>query len=149
MIHGQPVTFGGGSGVGELSITENGTHNVKNYEFANVNINPVLLWENPSPSSVFNQQDVSIDGAGYDSFLFEVAEDRYTASYGVRKVISLIEKSDEVQILCAGTSSGRYLSSLSDSVAVFYMGLHHVDDQLDPDNNYGIPLRIWGVKISL
>lgn len=153
MLHGQPITIGGGSGVGEMPITENGIYNVTNYASVNVNISPVLLWENANKwHASFSPGDVSVDGAGYGSYLLEVAETADRADAGYVDSVFVLKKSDEGQWVCTGYNYIRYIESVSDSVVDFgnsYVFDTSIPGMMDIDYTVCIPLRIWGVKFSL
>lgn len=143
MIYGQPVTFGGASG--EIIITDNGVFDVKKYATANVNVKPVLLWQNASPSSAFGAQTVSVNGSGYDGYLIEVRFSTSDATTGVA-LIPVETSKMTVAAVYSGVAPAatRGISSTSLSGVVFGYGAYG-----STDNNKAIPTRIWGVKFTL
>lgn len=149
MIYGQPITFGGASG--EISITENGTHDVKKYATANVNVAPVLLWTNASPTSAFAAQTVSLP-SGYDAYLVEVRYYIYNDKTGV----GYLRMSDKYQVLSAhnntnpdgGGASRRLVNTVTSSGIAFGNGYDGMSEST-VNNTVAIPTRIWGVKFTL
>lgn len=154
MIYGQPITFGGASG--EISITDNGTFDVKKYATANVNVVPVLLWTNASPTSSFAPQTVSIAGSQYEAYLVEIRSSTSNTKTGVGLIEKTggVESNQNVAVYSASDWTGEHV--LRDITATADNSIDFGSAQHGPGGNtptvdyaYGIPTRIWGVKFTL
>lgn len=141
MIYGQPVTFGGASG--EIAINDNGTFDVKKYATANVNVLPVMRWENASPTSAFAAQAVSVP-SGYPAYLVEFkkgATDNYfviqfVPADGVERFYSVAN--------AASASYGRYVTANNGNIV--FSTAHGSGTARTTD---AIPTRIWCVNFTL
>ena len=123
-------------------------------------IEPVLLWTNSSPTSIFNPQTVNVSGDEYEAYLVEVCGDvqNSTKRYGV----SLVEKSSGGQVVGSmgdyggGTYdltsfSNRYVTVSGNSI-VFSTGYNasvKPSFSVTSHARYAVPTRIWGVKFTL
>lgn len=148
-IYGQPLTFGGSSG--EISITENGVHDVKKYASANVNVQstPVLLWENASPTSAFRGQTVNVD-SGYEGYLVEIKQEASSNNFVIGFVnVGVSNVSVAYTRYTGGTPSVylRAITSVNDGSIVFGEGVN--SNGVVYEYKYAIPTRIWGVKFTI
>jgi hypothetical protein len=143
MIYGQPVTFGGASG--EISITENGTHDVKKYAIANVNVAPVLLWTNASPTSAFAAQSVLVNAEDYDGFLIEV---QFITTRSDVKVVYLVPVGGSFYMSAFNSNTFALRPLTATSAESLSFGGATLGTATT-NNSYVIPTRIWGVKFTL
>lgn len=142
MIYGQPVTFGGASG--EISITDNGIFDVKKYATANVNIAPVLLWTNASPTSAFAAQTVNV-ASGYDGYLVELKYDNSSNNYYTTTFMAVGSGRKFYAIAMSNYSwYGRHITPNNGNLVFEQEYGNHTND-----NSYAVPTRIWGVKFTL
>lgn len=151
MIYGQPVTFGGASG--EIDITDNGTFDVKKYATANVNVEPVLLWTNASPTSAFAAQTVSVP-SGYDAYFVEIKWStgaHISGATGINTInfANVGEQKPTISPLILSPStfvSYREFTANSNSIT---FGAGYSVGSSTTYNEKAIPLRIWGVKFTV
>ena len=148
MIYGQPVTFGGASG--EINITDNGTFDVKKYATANVDVAPVLLWTNASPSSQFSAQTVSFNANNYDALLLEA---RFSIS-DVRFAVRYVPFGLQERMMATQTTDPSYGTNGQYNRGVYNVsktGIRFTEGAsgTNPTNAAFIPTRIWGVKFTL
>ena len=147
---------------GEISITENGVHDVKKYASANVNVKsaPVLLWTNASPTSDFAAQTVRLAG-GYDAYLVECKTSKIvdgiltttflpfftgTSAENYRAVVSYRWYG------ARRYTKGRVVRSAQDGQITFGIGFEGGGGASSGTGDYAsecIPTRIWGVKFTL
>lgn len=128
----------------EISITENGTYDVRPYTTANVDVvsAPVLLWTNASPTSAFAAQYLSVPQ--YDTIIVESA---FNINNGARKTITVLEFSKGInRIVCENGSTQYALRDVSYSGNSLYIGNGLSGSTV---NNLCIPLRIWGANFAL
>lgn len=109
-------------------------------------LEPVLLWTNPSPSSVFNAQTVSLDLSEYAGVIIEFYEHTDQNKIATRVYI---KKDDDLSTFGAGLYSSNYSNSISRNITgvsnagVTFGIAHHGPSDLAL---YCIPFRIYGVK---
>lgn len=101
---------------------------------------PVLLWTNASPTSTFTAQTISVDGAGYSSYMIELRDQTTTEVYGVW----VIDKAIGRYTMYFNGPRSRGITSMSDTDIVFSQGKYSTNN-----NTVCIPQRIWGVKFTL
>lgn len=105
-----------------------------------------LLWTNPSPSSAFSAQTVSLDLSQYDSILIELLID--TANQKVTSK-TLIKIGDS-NIACGrsnsstDTGAARIVTSVTKNSIVF--GNCLLNSAVN--NGCGIPYKIYGAKLT-
>lgn len=130
-----------------VDITENGIHNVKEYSFANVNVAPVLLWTNASPTSAFTPQTLTFDESGFSGYLVEI---RYSTSVDTRWVgfipIGTTMGVDKGVYGYAGTS---YVSRYCGQGTGNSITINEGKIGTSRNDVYAVPTRIWGVKFTL
>lgn len=123
-------------------------------------VEPVLLWTNSSPTSIFNPQTVNVSGDEYEAYLVEVCGDvqNSTKRYGV----SLIKKASGGQVVSSMNDYGsgtyditsfanRYVTVSGNSIT-FSNGYNaQVKTSFSQSSHarYAVPTRIWGVKFTL
>lgn len=144
MIYGQPITFGGASG--EISITENGTFDVKKYATANVNVEPVLLWQNASPTSNFAPQSVNVE-RGYTRY---ITRGIYGTNFQNDVSYDMFFDETSSYISCpriygTNTSWPHREVTFEDGRITFGAGF----DGTLQNSGYVIPTHIWGIKFTL
>lgn len=114
---------------------------------------PVLLWTNGSPTSNFNAQTLSINGAEYDGYIVEIRWNNAVNGYGCAYIP--FSTTPCAVVAHRNASSGsvldecaiREVKSASKSNIVFGNGLNGASRvELA---GAGIPTRIWGVKFTL
>lgn len=136
-----------------IEITENGIHNVKEFSFANVNVQspPVLLWTNASPANSFAAQTVNLP-TGYDAHLVELRVSTGTGGTDTTLGISYVPFSNSSRILSSSLFEGdaskvskRTITSSQDGSITFGEGASSAANV----NTFGIPTRIWGIKFTL
>lgn len=148
MIYGQPITFGGASG--EIDITDNGAFDVKKYATANVNVEPVLLWTNASPTSAFAAQTVNV-ASGYDAYLVELVP--YGSEQNV-KAITYAKNGDSTTLSVPAKATTTYAmagyfrgATCNNGKITFTTGYYYGYE--NSNNVWAIPVRVWGVKFTL
>lgn len=110
-----------------------------------LNLEPVLLWENPSPTSNFAGQTISLDLAEYEGVIIECDSSiNNHVKYGTRVYV----KKGDANI-CLGradengeTGGARALTSITDAGVTF----GNANIQSTTNNAVCIPLKIYGVK---
>lgn len=129
-----------------MSINEN-TTNLENIldDVNNISTAPVLLWTNPSPTSAFAEQTVSVN-SGYAAYLIEL---RYITTKETNLTKSFINVGES--LFCFATESRSYpassfhrLVTANDGAVVFGKSY-----SAGVNNATAIPTRIWGVKFTL
>lgn len=109
-------------------------------------LEPVLLWTNTSPSSIFAAQTISLDLSNYAGVLVESNSNISSADYGTR----IYCKIGETKMLGRGTNAtaSLYKGGSSRAVTVSANGVTFADcwmaSTLGNDDN--IPVKIYGVK---
>lgn len=115
-------------------------------------VEPDLLWTNPSPTSVFNPQTVSV-ASGYDGYLIEILDyishtpKSYSIGYvavgsGAKGIGAPSYNSSSP----AGGAMWRKINSANNGSIVFDRGVNESGYMY---NGCGVPQRIWGVKFTL
>lgn len=111
-----------------------------------------LLWTNSNPTSVFNEQIISLDLNEYNGVIIEFG--RNTTSLN-EKMKLYISKSDTSGALGVGGwtnesgivyTSCRKCSIVSSGVSI---GKYYENQNTTPNQNVLIPLKIYGVKTDL
>lgn len=119
-------------------------------------LSKTLLWTNPSPTSEFATQRISLPLSEYDEIEIEVAYRTVNLSrLGVYKfslkeyIASFIEFTEASQFAYMEHYSRGF--SLTESSIVFADAYHkgtHVNTAGTVDNNFVIPIAIYGIKIK-
>ena len=110
---------------------------------------PVLLWTNPSPTSSFAAQTLSIDVSNYSYLYFKVLNNTVSPYNTTFDIIEPIVK-DKIQYLGTGSATTTWLGTglntreykVTDDGIAFSGGYNDGSAA----NNVGIPLEIYGVK---
>lgn len=141
---------GGGTTVG-VSYNADGTQNLAILDKGKiVEVPPVLLWENESPTSDFAAQTVAVDG-GYDGYLVECV---VNAVIQDTSVVYIPANSTNVVVVAItiGTSGpdgvSRIVNSTSDG-SIEFSSACLLNNSGTRYSNACIPTRIWGVKYAL
>ena len=134
----------------EITITENGVHDVKKYATANVSVQsePVLLWTNASPTSAFRSQTINVP-VDYDGYLIEIKAAADTSYFRIGFVnVGDSNQSVSVAVGSSGTVFyTRFITAVNNGSIVFGSGLN--ENGVVYEYKYAIPTRIWGVKFTL
>ena len=104
----------------------------------------IKLWTNPSPTSSFAPQTISIDLTNYDAVLIEAHNFRYDNSqYALSAVICL---KGQTSFFLFGSASNNRLGvrtfSVSDSGVVASEATYNATAQ----NEFGVPHEIYGIR---
>lgn len=107
-----------------------------------------LLWENASPSSEFEGQDITIDLSDYS--LIEVEFKISVSQERTFREKSLINTSGLACFVYGSTSSGiyggyRYFTPLDDRINFSTCWRPNTSTEVE-DNTYCIPIKIYGIK---
>lgn len=106
-----------------------------------------LLWTNPSPTSEFSAQTVSVDLSGYDAFYVECT---VQSSYPTLKSSSVILANSSST--CSGIDGGGYVRSrtitCNNNGFTTESGRYVQKDGQGVANDSCIPYRIYGIKMS-
>lgn len=115
-----------------------------------LDVAPVLLWTNASPTSMFSAQNISVIGSGYKGYLIEVL---FSTSETKYKDVGYIKIGDKGAVGCHNDSTNSYLPTrrvIGTSASVINFGDTDYSGAAGGYNNhYAIPTRIWGVKFTL
>lgn len=148
----------------EISITENGVHDVKKFATANVNVQsePELLWTNASPTSQFKPQTISLDASDYSAYLVECRYSSSTSAGYDTTATSFIKFATYRQPVVAPKQTTyvahdalacRTITSADQTGIVFGSCSNSAwtEGACNADNYWalGIPTRIWGVKFAI
>lgn len=128
-----------------VDITDNGIHNVKEFSFANVNVAPVLLWTNASPTSNFAPQTISLSET-WDAFIIEIQYAGFGAVKYGRGFLNVGEPGYIGIYFSAASGTGRIVTSTTVNSVVFGDAKQGADSIA---NTACTPTRIWGVKFTL
>ena len=117
---------------------------------ANDKMQLMLLWENASPSSSFVSQSISLDLSPYKYIILEHV--RYATDE--RVICSLCAVGKRTELFCAMVADNYYKFDItSRTIAVQNNGITfdaayqgNVIDSAAENNQYHIPLKIYGVK---
>ncbi|MDD3428435.1 MAG: hypothetical protein PHG02_00330 [Oscillospiraceae bacterium] len=107
-----------------------------------------LLWENISPSSTFAEQTLALDLSKYDGVV--IALNTYISGNTVADYV-MCKKGEKTQITFGGYSGAyvafhfRYIST-SDNGVSFENNVTYIPTGNNTDNNYNIPVKIYGIK---
>lgn len=114
---------------------------------------PTLLWTNPSPTSNFAAQTLSLDLTEYAYLLFKV-KNSLTTGYTDEAYCACQKdnsKRSAFSVVGAGAPKiihSRYFDTTDNSIT-FSAGYHSSTSSGTTDNRYAIPLEIYGIKKSL
>lgn len=108
-----------------------------------------LLWENPSPSALYNPQTVSVNLSTFDGVFISFNPQQpnmqaQTPLYFFAKVAPKIRQFASFQSLMDVNGVSREIVSVDNDGVTF--GNAGVNSITSPNNGYMIPYRIWGVK---
>lgn len=105
-----------------------------------------LLWTNPSPTSSFASQTVSIDLSNYAGVLIVCKQHKSVESYF--NFLSLIV-AESIRFLCGSGKLAFRNATVSSAGVVFTDGSYVNTYGTDAVNNdYVIPYQIYGIKMS-
>lgn len=142
---------GGGRPSGTLTITSNGVYDVSKYAEADVNVQdePVLLWENPSPNSSFEAQTVALNGDEYSGYIVEA---KYVSTgddkYRVRQYFEMGQISRPIFVTPNNITYVYRVASDFTASGITFAKPSGTDSE-SRNTKYIIPTRIWGVKFTL
>lgn len=106
-----------------------------------------LLWTNPSPTSSFTAQTISLDLSNYDLVLIFARRDASNYNYNIN---TLVNRDGMVNMI--GTYSSKLCTrgvTMTDSGLEFGAGFYATGYGTDTnDNNKNIPYKIYGIKFS-
>lgn len=116
---------------------------IRELDEQNKNIGFNLLWENPSPNSIFGAQPVNVDLSSYKSVIIVFA---YSVS--AQSVCShLITERGDNRVSMIGAPPAFRTFTISDSGIEFYAGIKLSSiTNAATDSNYCIPIKIYGIK---
>lgn len=100
-----------------------------------------LLWENATPTTVFPAQTINVHTAGFDDYIIEYAFNAAQQLYKSTNHLSVGYNVNTVAWMYNGTGSQR-MCRLNEETADFTVGYF----QGAANNNYAIPLRIYGIN---
>ena len=107
-----------------------------------------LLWTNPSPTSDFASQTISLDLKDYTFVAIELIFSKSTYSSGERGIVILpkLNITSYAYVLIKSGSNlsavGRQVTSITDTSISFGTSLWNGETSTDR----GIPTRIWGIR---
>ena len=107
-----------------------------------------LLWTNPSPTSDFASQTISLDLKDYTFVAIELIFSKSTYSSGERGIVILPKlniTSYAYALIKSGSNLsavGRQVTSITDTSISFGTSLWNGETSADR----GIPTRIWGIR---
>lgn len=112
-----------------------------------LDVAPVLLWTNASPTSSFSPQTITFTEGGFASYLVEI---RYSGSadtrwVGVIPLGTTVSTSNGVYGYAGASFVARYCGNATENSIQFAEG--KVGSSVN--SSYAIPTRIWGVKFTL
>lgn len=134
----------------ELAITENCEYDVRPYAIANVNVAPVLLWTNASPTSNLKRdQTLTFDGE-WDGYIVELRGSTSVATTGCGIIFvgqnnAFVGINSDYSKLDPGYAVGRYFKTVSKNSVYVERGTVGTGT----NDECGIATRIWGVKFTL
>ena len=109
------------------------------------NVRMTKLWENPSPTSDFAAQDITLSSDNYAMLLIEFM------FYKGQERSSVIVNKGENAILChASTKNGYRMIHYTDDTHLHVGGGSTVDtygSTATGNNGFEVPLRIYGIKL--
>lgn len=110
---------------------------------------PTLLWTNPSPTSNFNAQTVSIDLTDYEAFLIYTKGQSSTNTYNY----NYVKKTDTGKWILADYQGDvryatlRQITNITDSGMTFGNGAYGWSN--NSGSKYCIPVEIYGLKKAI
>lgn len=110
---------------------------------------PVLLWENPNPTSAFDAQKIDLDLSEYDNVIISVATINGSAGQMTINNV-LLPKNLSTIVGISGSYSGnnigtRQVRIIDDTGITFGYGSYRGKAPSADDRGWGIPQKIWGV----
>jgi len=109
---------------------------------------PELIWTNPSPSSGFGGQSITLAGA-IEQFRFYMCEYRYYMSYNRILSTGLIKVGNLMYLTGVdGSLQTRLLTSISGKTMTWNEGFYFsaYDTPGIPDNSRCVPVNVYGIK---
>ena len=106
----------------------------------------VLLWENPSPSSAFAAQTVSVDASGFDFIGIELLFSKNSTSIFPLSLFpaTVTDFFIPISAPAANRTGGRAGSySFANKQITFSAANYNATE----NNDYAIPAYIWGIKL--
>lgn len=127
-------------------IQDSNGNNIYPIAFAQGGMKMDLLWTNPSPTSAFASQTVSLDLSDYDYVYIVVRVTTGEAHYGS----FFIKTGSTEELLCVATTYLRKRNAtVSQSGITFDGGYNQASvSSWEANTSSAIPLRIYGIKMS-
>lgn len=122
------------------------------------NNDPVLLWENPNPTSKFAAQTVTINYSEYNALLIENVNLHGEGSrvyvvglYFLSETVAqyLLNKNDLSSYGLVGLAAREVTFTNGNTVTFSDSNFFQTSGSGASSENYAIPTRIWGVKFTL